>query len=85
MTGSSLLETDTIAAVATAPGRGGVGIIRISGSAARTIGETLTGLALKPRHAHFSSYRGGITGKTATFLTSPKLVRGTQPKDDMEV
>jgi len=35
------LSTDTIVAVATAPGRGGVGIVRISGSATRRIGESL--------------------------------------------
>lgn len=51
-----VLDTDTIAAIATAPGRGGVGIIRISGSKARELGETITGLALEPRHAHFSSF-----------------------------
>lgn len=47
---------DTIAAIATAPGRGGVGIIRISGSGARAIGRALTGLELEPRHAHFSTF-----------------------------
>jgi tRNA modification GTPase len=51
-----ILDSDTIAAIATAPGRGGVGIIRISGSKARELGEAITGLELQPRHAHFASF-----------------------------
>lgn len=34
-------QTETIVAVATAPGRGGVGIVRLSGPAARQIGEAM--------------------------------------------
>jgi len=34
---SNLIHNDTIAAVATAPGRGGVGIIRVSGALALTV------------------------------------------------
>ena len=46
--------TDTIAAIATPAGSGGVGIIRISGPEATTIAKSLTGLEhLKPRFAHF--------------------------------
>ena len=52
------MEKDTISAIATAPGRGGVGIIRISGEQALTIGETLTRSDLSPRHAHFVSIFG---------------------------
>ncbi|GHD75165.1 tRNA modification GTPase MnmE [Luteimonas padinae] len=45
--------SDTIAAVATAPGVGGVGIVRLSGPAAAAIARTLCGRqALRPRHAH---------------------------------
>ena len=36
-----LVSTDTIAAIATAPGRGAVGLIRISGTAARDIGRAI--------------------------------------------
>lgn len=49
-------STDTIAAIATPAGNGGVGIIRISGSKARPIAEELTCLELKPRYAHFSPF-----------------------------
>ncbi len=48
---------DTIAAVATPPGKGAVAIIRLSGSRARAIGEQLTGLAPEPRRAHLCEFR----------------------------
>ena len=50
------LDQDTIAAIATAPGRGGVGIVRLSGQQALTIGETICGRALTPRYAHFCQF-----------------------------
>jgi tRNA modification GTPase len=43
--------TDTIAAVATAPGRGAVGIVRLSGPQAFAITEKLSGALPPPRHA----------------------------------
>ena len=48
---------DTIAAVATPPGKGAVAIIRLSGSRARAIGEQLTGLAPEARRAHLCEFR----------------------------
>jgi tRNA modification GTPase len=51
-----LLDKDTIAAIATAPGRGGVGIIRISGPDANRIGQAITGSHLAPRLAHYCSF-----------------------------
>lgn len=45
-------DRDTIAAVATAPGAGGVGIVRVSGPGARKIGEGICARRLTPRHAH---------------------------------
>ncbi len=47
---------ETIAAVATAQGRGGVGIVRVSGPRARPIAITLAGLEPKPRHAHYGPW-----------------------------
>ena len=44
-------QTDPIAAIATAPGRGGVGIVRISGKALGPLVQVLCGRALKPREA----------------------------------
>lgn len=43
----------TICAIATAPGRGGVGIVRVSGPLAFDIGQTCTSFDLKNRYAHF--------------------------------
>ncbi|GAA4826689.1 tRNA modification GTPase MnmE [Marinicella pacifica] len=49
--------TDTIAAIATAPGTGGVGIIRVSGSDAFSIAQRLARKSrFKPRFAHFRSF-----------------------------
>ncbi|MGL4317425.1 MAG: tRNA uridine-5-carboxymethylaminomethyl(34) synthesis GTPase MnmE [Pseudomonas sp.] len=50
---------ETIAAVATAQGRGGVGIVRVSGPLARTIGVSLGELQPKPRHAHYGAWQDG--------------------------
>ncbi len=51
-------SNDTIAAQATPPGRGGVGIIRVSGPRAEVIAKTLCkkNLPLQPRYAHFSRF-----------------------------
>jgi tRNA modification GTPase len=51
------MEHGTIAAVATPPGRGGVGIVRISGPDARAIGEACSGKTLTPRRVHVGSFR----------------------------
>ncbi len=48
---------DTIAAVATAPGRGGVGIVRVSGPLAPGIAQSLTGRKLAPRNAVYCDFR----------------------------
>ena len=50
-------QTDPIAAIATAPGRGGVGIVRISGKALGPLVELLCGRALKPREATYLPFR----------------------------
>lgn len=48
---------DTIAAIATAPGAGGVGIVRLSGVQARAIAEAICTRVLTPRHAHHVRFR----------------------------
>ena len=48
---------DTITAVATAPGRGGVGVIRLSGPNALKIGQAITGSTLTPRYAHYLPFK----------------------------
>lgn len=48
-----ITDKDTIAAVATAPGRGGVGIVRVSGERAVAVAEAIAGECPKPRFAHY--------------------------------
>ena len=48
--------TTTIAAIATPVGRGGIGVIRISGPDALVLGESITGHRLKPRLAHYGPF-----------------------------
>ena len=50
-------QTSTIVAIATAPGAGGIGIVRLSGPLAQGIAKQLSGKTLKPRYAHFLSFR----------------------------
>lgn len=45
---------DTIAAVATPSGAGGIGVLRISGSLAPAIAQALLGRTPRPRHAHYT-------------------------------
>ncbi len=48
---------DTIAAIATPSGNGGVGIIRISGALAIKIAKKLTDHSISPRQAQFTSFK----------------------------
>jgi tRNA modification GTPase len=48
---------DTIAAIATPPGRGGVGIVRLSGPHALAIGQAIAGIEPRARHAGFARFR----------------------------
>mgnify|MGYP001153937007 CR=1 FL=1 len=51
-------DKDTICAIATPPGRGGVGIIRISGANSLHIAKQLSSVVnITPRTAHFSSFK----------------------------
>ena len=46
-----------IAAIATAPGRGGIGVIRLSGSDLGNFVQALTGRSVRPRHATLADFR----------------------------
>ena len=80
MTDISFADSDTIAAIATAPGRGGVGIIRISGANALAIGNAITKLQLQARYAHFSSFYDGedevLDTGISLFFPGPKSFTG---------
>lgn len=47
---------DSIAAIATAPGRGGIGVVRISGPDLNGLALSLTGKALQARRASYASF-----------------------------
>lgn len=51
-----MIDTDTIAAIATPPGRGGVGIVRISGALAVPILRELIGRLPPARCAHYAQF-----------------------------
>ena len=50
---------DTIAAIATPPGAGGIGVVRVSGDHAASIARTLLGRTPRARHAHFAKFSDG--------------------------
>lgn len=70
----------TIAAVATAPGRGGVGIIRISGPECRSLAKRLLGFVPQPRLATYTAFMAA-DGSTldqgiALFFPNPNSFTG---------
>ncbi len=73
-------STDTIAAVATPPGRGGIGIVRISGPQVPAISTRLLGAAATPRVAElhvFSDAEGqAIDEGLSLFFPAPHSFTG---------
>ena len=72
-------DTDTIVAIATAPGAGGVGVVRLSGPRSRAIAEVLCGCALVPRYAHYVKLRAGeetIDDGIALYFAAPASFTG---------
>ena len=53
------LRDDPIMAIATPPGRGAVGVVRISGKHLKAFAESLCQQALTPRHAHLLTLKDG--------------------------
>ena len=74
------LDTDTIAAIATARGNGPVGIIRLSGPDSLAIAHALTGSELSPRYAHYRSFLDSegqtIDSGLAIFFPGPNSFTG---------
>ena len=72
--------TDTIAAVATPPGRGGVGIIRLSGADVPEIARALLGQLPAPRMAVFGHFRDAdgkpLDDGLALYFPGPKSFTG---------
>jgi len=55
--GMSLNESDTIAAIATPPGSGGIGVLRVSGPGAAAVAHALLGRLPQPRLATLGRFR----------------------------
>ena len=53
---SGSVKVDTIAALATPPGRGGIGIVRVSGPLAQHVAQVLLGHRPKPRYAEYGPF-----------------------------
>ena len=53
---------ETIAAIATPPGRGGVGIVRVSGPGAHSLAQAIAGSLPPPREARFTTFRDAAGG-----------------------
>ena len=75
-----LSSSDQIAAIATAPGRGAVGIVRVSGLGLDSLTEALTGRRLKPREASYGAFRDAdgspIDHGLALFFPAPHSFTG---------
>jgi len=71
---------DTIAAIATAPGQAGVGIVRVSGPAAADIARQMLGFIPKPRYAHYGPFLdqdGGLIDEgIGLFFPNPHSFTG---------
>jgi len=73
-------SADTIAAVATAQGRGGVGVIRISGRNVQLLAKAILGKLPQPRHATFANFqneKGEVLDQgIALFFPAPNSYTG---------
>src|SRR5690606_33811909 len=79
-------NADTIAAIATAPGRAGIGVIRVSGPAAEQIARAITARSLAPRTAVACDFLDGngeaIDQGIALYFRAPHSYTG---EDDLEL
>ncbi len=80
MNGMAGHSQDTIVAPATPPGRGGIGIVRISGPAVRAIAIAMLGCVPSPRHATLARFTGGggetLDSGLALFFAAPQSFTG---------
>lgn len=73
-------STDTIVAQATPPGRGGVGILRVSGPKAAQVAQVVLGKLPKPRYADYLPFRNEdnsvLDQGIALFFPNPNSFTG---------
>ncbi len=71
---------DTIAAVATAPGAGGIGIVRVSGPACQAVARGVLGACPAPRYAAYLAFKDAdgslIDRGIAIYYTAPHSYTG---------
>ncbi|CDZ16493.1 tRNA modification GTPase MnmE [Candidatus Johnevansia muelleri] len=71
---------DTITAQSTPSGRGGIGIVRVSGNKVKSIAKGILGFQPKPRYAHYGSFIGNkyeiIDEGIALFFLKPHSLTG---------
>jgi len=79
------MTTDTIVAQATAPGRGGVGIIRVSGDLASNVAMAVIGRIPKPRYADYCDFKNDqgevIDQGIALYFKGPNSFTGEDVLD----
>ncbi|NNL11201.1 MAG: tRNA uridine-5-carboxymethylaminomethyl(34) synthesis GTPase MnmE, partial [Pseudomonadales bacterium] len=73
-------SNDTIAAIATPSGRGGIGVVRVSGPSAGLIGEKISSSTLQARHAQLCDFTDA-SGRTidrgiALYFVAPHSYTG---------
>jgi tRNA modification GTPase len=71
---------DTIAAIATPPGRGGIGVVRVSGDRVPEVMTAVLGKPLRPRYAHYGPFLdqdGGVLDEgLALYFPAPHSFTG---------
>lgn len=74
------LRSDTIAAIATASGAGGIGVVRVSGSLSKSIAEKILGHCPAPRYAAYLDFKqdnGDLIDRgIAIFYANPHSYTG---------
>ncbi|MDD5056909.1 MAG: tRNA uridine-5-carboxymethylaminomethyl(34) synthesis GTPase MnmE [Sideroxydans sp.] len=75
-------KSDNIAAIATAPGRGGIGVVRVSGQGLAAMAVTLTGRKLTPRVATYTPFLAAdgtpLDWGIALFYSAPHSYTGEE-------
>ncbi len=75
-----MIEKETIVAQATPPGRGGVGILRVSGPLSEQVAKEVLGKTLKPRYANYLPFKdidGSVLDQgIALFFKAPNSFTG---------
>lgn len=77
-----VLKPDNITAIATAPGRGGIGVVRVSGRNLVSLAKSITGKNLSPRLATYTSFiamNGEVIDQgIAIYFPSPHSYTGEE-------